>query len=910
MLSLAAVPMRAMHSLLPLTSDGINVYEKIPLINVNPISDEQGCKAFNDCKWQGYFCRHILGGENFEIRETLQSQAFSPIGNSALAARGFMDNLDYEGGNEGMACSSAPCPATLAEVLRPLLNTLEKMHVTYMRGKIAQEPTYVKFPSFCSLVQGDHILRILHTKNILTEYRNEYLQPESMEDGEIQETTLTLWCPQLFPHETLPNVGYQKPRPSMQTIDPILPTEFILNNDDTLKLVEYVTAEIMIVPNSPSLLSNISTKFINGVLGGADENHHYGTNTCDNCHDDRLLRELLELYHTRHVNLVRNAPIEAEFTIVEGSLYYENIMASASTSVDYCAIIKQFFPDEIQLVRRVESNHFKVSCDGKVYYPSQQLTSNQLLDSDDESYYIPPHYSNLARAGWPTGRTFVSLIESSYAVAPRRPTKLAADDKLAATLEELNSAESPSHGSLLNTPTDIREYMSLLLPTEQIAPDDGSDGSVNMVFERGTTADYDLEPPNEQIAAFSARIGESVCSSPTATHGCITSSTILQRSNRANQQTTNCGRIIDNVLQNISRIDSHLPQKQGVNRIQSCSTARNKVDTYLASIKPTRAAEEPGHAPLTQAKCVTFSVAAPVEGATPTPTLRVAQQSSNYFKPPLVASPATWLNIIVSDSVVEWQSEVIRSLNKNYHISCVDYPLGYPLAYILDSTTCICIMRLPIGTGHDPQFGELKHFVKYLTQQAFKWSTIWLVVIDDANDDSSDENKSSRISQTGAQIVNPFLLQLYRTLARFPITVATRYLTSTTSLPALISCALNNAACISARSHACLNTSFVSREFLTRFHSSTSENFEAASFQQQQVIFEIQCEFLQSFPSINKYTAAQLLVNYGLKELVGLALQYLKNPAADEVVTLLKSRIIPESRFAQFAELLRSHIGL
>jgi hypothetical protein len=250
------------------------------------------------------------------------------------------------------------------------------------------------------------------------------------------------------------------------------------------------------------------------------------------------------------------------------------------------------------------------------------------------------------------------------------------------------------------------------------------------------------------------------------------------------------------------------------------------------------------------------------------------QESNGTERERNVTAPASsfrfnGLCILVSESFLELSegSWAITTLAEKYGITCIDTLLNDPVTAIVDGSTAICVVE----EGIVGQVSLLKEFVKLMTTLVYKYSCIWIIIISR----NGDEDAARRDGREGE--LETGMRNLYTAISRFPITVVVRsimerdseapHATSNTStdtwtgsvvgaqLAGMIHLICNdiaNAVCIA---HNILRERFVSRDFLK------------ALLGRDSIAFAEQCDFLQLFPSLNFYTAAQILSNVSLKRI-------------------------------------------
>jgi hypothetical protein len=331
----------------------------------------------------------------------------------------------------------------------------------------------------------------------------------------------------------------------------------------------------------------------------------------------------------------------------------------------------------------------------------------------------------------------------------------------------------------------------------------------------------------------------------------------------------------------LNKVDAYL-QQQRLHNQESVQvgqrSSRNAVELTLPptiSVQNTSANENASSEQVMQQGTKIYSDCAHNEQQVPTHSALKSLQTQQSIK------------IIVSENDFDWQASVIHEVRKKHNIHCIDLPLEFPVTYAIDFVTCICLFRAEeLTSGGD----SLKTFIKELSRQALKWEIIWVVSI---------QNGGIHI-----QASNELTLQLFKTLSRFPATIAYRSLNSLNQLATLISTACNFASIKSASKNACLNTQFASRDFLSDSFANLVDGDENQEMLKR--LFSIQVQFLESFPCINSFQALYLLNNYGsLKQLVS---------SVDPISTVSQSETnnanCCENQLQQFSRIVNIHIGL
>jgi hypothetical protein len=236
----------------------------------------------------------------------------------------------------------------------------------------------------------------------------------------------------------------------------------------------------------------------------------------------------------------------------------------------------------------------------------------------------------------------------------------------------------------------------------------------------------------------------------------------------------------------------------------------------------------------------------------------------------------------VSEQVLEGSPWIVAELAAKHSIVSIDAPLEVPLSLIVDGSTGCCL--LPSGALLNQT--HLKEFVRGLVKVCWKFETLWVVVCMTAEEEQfgNDGGAAYFIAMAG----------LFQSLSCFPRRVHVRecitaHLSSV--LFSVCSAATHDA---TTTNDGCLLSAYLERAYLDRLQ-------EPRGGQQ----FLAHCDFLQLFPTINFFTAAQILSVVSLQELAG------SYPEA--VIKRMHGRAAPEvdplAIHALF-ELLSKHIGL
>jgi hypothetical protein len=125
----------------------------------------------------------------------------------------------------------------------------------------------------------------------------------------------------------------------------------------------------------------------------------------------------------------------------------------------------------------------------------------------------------------------------------------------------------------------------------------------------------------------------------------------------------------------------------------------------------------------------------------------------------------TNLRVLVAERLLESMPRLIGDLKATAGIACVDCKLQAPIAIIVDSVTCICLV-LEGDFKEDKHFA--KQFLKHLSEIVFKFHTIWVVVA------RTEAEKEDDIMDAFNEITLGFCQQL----SHFPAKVILRHTSS------------------------------------------------------------------------------------------------------------------------------------
>lgn len=132
------------------------------------------------------------------------------------------------------------------------------------------------------------------------------------------------------------------------------------------------------------------------------------------------------------------------------------------------------------------------------------------------------------------------------------------------------------------------------------------------------------------------------------------------------------------------------------------------------------------------------------------------------------------LDILISEDLLVSNPFYATLLLQKYKIRCIDAPLEYPISFIIDEVTGICILSSTILQLQSKDY--LKQYIKKLTSLVFKFNILWLLIIHE-NDNQNHHN----FIQTSNEIYG----MLYQSLTQFPCLIEVRF-TSNLTLPSII----------------------------------------------------------------------------------------------------------------------------
>lgn len=362
------------------------------------------------------------------------------------------------------------------------------------------------------------------------------------------------------------------------------------------------------------------------------------------------------------------------------------------------------------------------------------------------------------------------------------------------------------------------------------------------------------------------------------------------------------------------------------------------VDSYLLLLNPSRGAHSAvssstkAEYPVRRrdAAVVTESVIAPVTAASvPFRSVTMAATSSsaahaesfetNQQQQRNVDFHFSGLRVLVADSMLGGSMVALLSdLSRAHGVASIDCAVEPPVSVVIDASTCVCIVTSRTLL-HMP---ALKAFVKALTNIAFKYKRIWIVIHHDALGAGAGYSKSSvsGTNQSKTLVVDAdavcgdkkleMMLVLYKALLYFPVTTIVREAFTDNCLKNLIFTAVKD----SMQRH----IDFSNSHFNTRNSASSDDGGGVGTMicplDKKSCIaergfldlllsnhkFKQQAEFLQMFPTINIYVACLLLSSCQLKELAVMSAEELCNRFPN----------IESACLERLHEMMHEHIGI
>jgi hypothetical protein len=295
----------------------------------------------------------------------------------------------------------------------------------------------------------------------------------------------------------------------------------------------------------------------------------------------------------------------------------------------------------------------------------------------------------------------------------------------------------------------------------------------------------------------------------------------------------------------------------------------------------------------------------PAPAAAPVPVLPRRPAAATVPVPPVAAvDPALaapprplrldGLCVLVSEPFIETRPAAVAALAADHGVTCLDCPLEAPLAAVLDAFTAVAVLPLRTATTR----ATLKAFFRQLTHVALKFRRVWVIVV---HDDPT----------VGAAAAAAGVADLHSTLSQFPLDVVVRE-AAPAALPAVLAAACDQAARAACVARDCLRSAYVARPFLAAFRGDTG-GAEALAFAEH-------CAFLQQFPTINYFLAAQLLhaaargsgsTLRGLVQLLPDSLPALLHELCVQHYSGRPAAMAPAARWVeQMSALLTTHCGL
>jgi hypothetical protein len=290
--------------------------------------------------------------------------------------------------------------------------------------------------------------------------------------------------------------------------------------------------------------------------------------------------------------------------------------------------------------------------------------------------------------------------------------------------------------------------------------------------------------------------------------------------------------------------------------------------------------------------------AAPVPALPRPPAAAVPVPPVAAVDPALAAPPRSLrldgLGVLVSEPFIETRPAAVAALAADHGVTCLDCPLEAPLAAVLDAFTAVAVLPLRTATTR----ATLKAFFRQLTHVALKFRRVWVIVV---HDDPT----------VGAAAAAAGVADLHSTLSQFPLDVVVRE-AAPAALPAVLAAACDQAARAACVARDCLRSAYVARPFLAAFRGDTG-GAEALAFAEH-------CAFLQQFPTINYFLAAQLLhaaargsgsTLRGLVQLLPDSLPALLHELSVQHYSGRPAAMAPAARWVeQMSALLTTHCGL
>ena len=200
------------------------------------------------------------------------------------------------------------------------------------------------------------------------------------------------------------------------------------------------------------------------------------------------------------------------------------------------------------------------------------------------------------------------------------------------------------------------------------------------------------------------------------------------------------------------------------------------------------------------------------------------------------AGPAA---LLVSERVAEELPTLLAALQDQYGVRCFDCPLASPIDVVVDRHTAVAL--LPAEGYLDRS--AMTDFIKLLSIQAFKYTTVWILLLDDVEEPSSAEAEAR--------------IKFMHSLSNFPARVVVRSIFSDGRRGGLRSADREVAAHVQrargARAEWPADAAHMSSVMADAWDINTT--------------FRSKCEYLQLFPTMNFFLAVELLCRHSLRQL-------------------------------------------
>jgi len=272
---------------------------------------------------------------------------------------------------------------------------------------------------------------------------------------------------------------------------------------------------------------------------------------------------------------------------------------------------------------------------------------------------------------------------------------------------------------------------------------------------------------------------------------------------------------------------------------------------------------------------------------------------------PPTAIEEAGLQVLVSEAQFEASPWLVTELARSHGIRCVDVQLEEPLALVVDGHTGVALLSHDMGADR----AALKQIVKALTKVAFKFRVIWLLVVQ-VNGNEPGSPASYQDQQKRLAYASGYYTGLCQSLSQFPCRVVLRHCSSDTLAEQVA------AVCADAQEEAQIGFNISSTAYFHRPLFAALERGEAivsgidcisscpssASKHSTATVLPQHCQFLQLLPTMNFYSAAELLACWPLHELVTLP--------ADELIARAPLQLPNPNAIRDMCALLGRHIGM